>query len=396
MEKKSLINLIEDEIDEEEDDKEEENPEVDRLKKRYHLAFSILNFVSNRHAKESVDSEDQILDQLFDITDHDQIDIINSQIQTEDPVVLASSVVENRINQLDSITKEPGTDPELIIENQDKIKALEDIQYYLMSEKLEPEIISVSTINAKSEFTPPIYRHPVQPKVAETVPKVEAVKPPGRSKAKKPRSINLKTEKFNKHLLSEQRIETNAVPSKITELVLEKPTGPQPVRVEPLVQAREILKRLYTGRAETPITKTETVIVEHQEPISKSRYLDISKKITVDNISLRQFFNRNHFNERARKRIISEILSGERPDKVLGKEMKRRGKFKQLIGSYANNEAAAITLPTTQTQAHTPASVSKQLTKKDYSQISFYSSRVWSIIAIGLIILLLILFMIFR
>ena len=76
--------------------------------------------------------------------------------------------------------------------------------------------------------------------------------------------------------------------------------------------------------------------------------------------------------------------------------MKRRGKFKQLIGSYANNEAAAITLPTTQTQAHTPASVSKQLSKKDYSQISFYSSRVWSIIAISLIILLLILFMIFR
>jgi hypothetical protein len=423
MEKKSLINLIEDEIDKDEDDEREDDLELDRLKKRYQLAFSILNFITRKKAKETEPEEDQILSDLFVPASKNQIEEIDLQIKTEDPLKLAGSLVESRIEQLEKQTKQFSDDPKIVLDHQSKIKDLEDIQYYLMSDQINPEIVSISTIDTKQESTesrvetiiPSFSRQEPSAQLDKKSPHKTELKPKTKLKRVKSRPKQKTSEKKNRAELIESlpAVTGEAIankPVKKDENVVLKPELKNTYKTivpEPLTEARKQIDQVYShfssiNRPKTEIKTTQTVEIEPEfyvsEPspkIPEIRYRDIAKRITVDNLSLRQFFNKNHFNEQARKRIIDAILGGEKPASVLGKEMTRRGKFKSLIGSSLTEEKPPIKIPSS------PKVTTLQLnympsTTKIPQIVRLSNPRIWSIIIILLLIIGLIGFMVIK
>ncbi|HEY5268495.1 MAG TPA: hypothetical protein VII94_05195 [Candidatus Saccharimonadales bacterium] len=386
MEKYSLIDLIEDN-DETEDD-EDNDYETDNRKKRYHLALSILGFITNKKASVEDSQETEILASLFNKPTEEQAKEFEIKAKSFDAVVLANSIVENRIVELSQETTLDSSSEN----NSNKIEALEEIRDYLVSDIQDyVEPIIDPKLNNNLEPTDPTKPNTAQ-KFTKRIHEQSKPRISKETKLKKPKSgiklndrlVNLKPSYENRmEIPNEYRTENKPIdkfkysPEKLVHTTIVS---------ESLDKTRELIKSLYSPQSEVPIKKPETIKIENTEPISQYKYLDISKKIIIDNVSLNQFFNNNHFNQKTRIRIVSEILKGEKPAKVLEKEMRKRGKFKNLIKSYS--PINSTTLDSMKVNNLTSIQTQEQLVKKNNTRQNFLKPKTWSIIIILLIILI--------
>jgi hypothetical protein len=410
MEKYSLIDLIE-----EADEKEDDDQETDHQTKRYRLALSILNFVINKPVNEiDNNKQSEILAKLFELPSETKTRQIIDMSEKIDPISLATLVVEDRIEELTSQNIDESTTGAEITDNLEKLEALGEVRYYLSHNDQDQSEFEVSKeISVKKDD---INHKLTDSNITPRFTKKDTSKQPLKLRAAKKAKLNKSTRSAQTINRIKNESEPFRVKSENNPINITKPESiPSQAlktlnQTESLISTRQLINNLYTQKKEIPapsleaitITEQKTIRVETQkpvdvephEPISRYKYLDISKKIIVDNISLNQFFNKNNFNQKARIRIISEILKGETPAKVIGREMRKRGKFKRMAQSYSKanpSNSAFVDNQSSEISSLQP----KQLAVKDHNlKQPRIGLIIWSIVIL-LLIVLIILFMIF-
>jgi len=384
MENKSLISLIEE--DDELEEIEDEDQETDRRKKRFQLALSILNFITNKRDKSS-EKEEAVLSSLFDPSTKDQAKQLESLADQADSEVFASIVVESRIDQLSQeISIE--TDTEIVDQKLGKIKALNEIKDYLAVDVSHKRIETTKSTTGELNSSVPNVDQTPAAKAKETE------KPKKHPKAKK--SSNKTGPNKPKHTLEQAfRPEIRNISLVADKLEAAKS---QPTQLkgndETLKNIRSLIEKLHEQKPAQ--TREPVALASLEKPtISQEKYQDISRKIIIDNMSLRQFFNKNKFSESTRSRVIAEILNGEKPAKVIGREMNKRGIFKQMMKSYSNSKSFNQSHQNSVVSEMPSIATKKSMIKNSPIKLSFYSPRVWSIVILSILIIILILFMVF-
>jgi len=396
MEKKSLISLIEEDDDKEED----EDQETDQPKKRYHLAKSIINFITGKRERETED-EESILASLFDKPSNEEKQEIESLSNDTDPIELASSIVEDRIEELVEEVDLKSMVGDFASEDRKKIEALENIRDYLATDELKQDVIIeevqetiINQVNY-SEVSPskPDINQAVARKIEpKPLPHKHVIK---RKTGNKPVfKSNMATRPTTEAARPVEIAKENAPISRVETITKQTIETIKPEKL--LTSTRQLIETLYTRQTETSVVKPETLVIEKPEIISKHKYLDISKKISADNFSLRQFFNKNNFNQKTRTKIISEILSGENPAKVLGREMKKRGKFKKLIQSYSEPSQVDSIIQSHKPVASPLVQPKPSVVNNKRPSVSLYSPGIWLIVISSLLIIMVILYMILK
>ncbi len=420
MEKYSIIDLIEDDAEEEDDDHE-----VDHKKKRRHLAVSILNFVANRpviEENEPDEKEEDALSLLFTQPQKEVGDQIEIMAEHIDPIILAKQVVEDRIIELSEEVDDQSTEGSVKEDNLEKIQALEEVIDYLGADDLN--VVEFNQVNQitkiKDGTETPAAVESVETDQVKIVSEEKVIKQAAQ-KSSRPESSHHQSAKEDrpKHRESANQTDNNSEPTTKTKNQSKDYFNTESNKStahldeeESLTHTRELIKNLYVRKeipSEPKIEKIVTkkpevirtaepervvlerpmeIINETPKPPPQYHYLDIAKKISFDNMSLNQFFNKNNFDQKSRIRIISDILRGEKPAKVIEKEMKKRGKFKNLIKSYSKDNLANQTQVNNQPKESYQPTAKELIADRSSFKQSSINARIWLLIIIILILLI--------